>query len=466
MKVYTGFLFLAAMMVNWVSMSFAQAPDSLWTRAIGGPGYDEAEAVQQTSDGGFIVGGLTMSYGAGNEDFWLVQLDADGDTLWTNHFGGNHLDRCYSVIQTNDGGFAMAGYTETFGAGSSDFWLVKTNANGDSLWSRTYGGAAIDICYMVIETGDLGFALVGRSTSYSGAGDSDFYLVKTDANGNPQWSRRYGGAGFDLGWCVLQTPDGGYALAGRTQSYGAGNEDFWLVKTNSTGDSLWSHTYGGTQLDRCYVVEATNDGGYALGGHTFSFGAGSADYWLVKTDANGDSLWSRRYGGADLDAGYFMRETGDNGFVLTGASYSFGPPNANMWIVKTAANGDSLWSVSYGGGLQDAGYWIEQNSDGGYICAGGTASFGGGSTEMYVVRLDAEGPVFVPQQVVVQPFGGTDLRLVWERDGNPYYRVYRDSDPEGAFSTLVTTTPDTSVVLINGVTALKNFYIVKGSRIP
>ena len=463
MKLFNFFLILAAVMVSAVSMGWAQAPDLMWTRTVGGIRYDEAESVQQTSDGGFIVGGLTTP-SAGNEDFYVVRLDADGDTLWTRRLGGLRVERCYSVIETNDGGFAAAGYTETYGVDSSDFWLVKLNASGDSLWSQTYGGTSLDICYMVIETADLGFALIGRTTSFSGAGDSDYYLVKTDASGNTQWTKRYGGTNFELGWCVTETSDGGYALAGRTMSFGAGNEDFWLVKTNASGDSLWSHTYGGTQLERCYVVEEVVDG-YALGGHTRSFGAGGTDYWLVKTDLSGNLLWSRTYGGASDDAGYFMRKTMDEGFVLTGASYSFGI-NADMWIVKTNDGGDSLWSFAQGGGLQDAGYWIEQTTDGGYVSAGSTLSFGAGSSDMYVVRLGPDGPVYVPQNVVVQPFGGTDLRLAWETDGSQHYRVYSDSDPEGAFTTFVTTTPDTSVVLTNGAAAAKLFYVVKGNRIP
>jgi hypothetical protein len=464
MKVLISFLYLAVAILSSAMVSFAQAPDSLWTRVVGGVRYDEAECVRQTSDGGFIVGGYATPT-TGNEDFYLVRLGANGDTLWTRRYGGNRSERCYAVVETSDGGFAAAGQTETYGAGTIDFWLVKTNSSGDTLWTHTYGGAGAEYCYMLIETPDLGFALVGRTTSFSGAGDSDVWLVKTNSSGALQWSKRYGGSSFELGWCVLRTSDDGYLLGGRTSSFGAGNEDFWLVKTNSTGDSLWSHTYGGVSVDRCYAVAETGDGGFALGGYTSSFGAGGTDYWLVRTNSSGDSLWSRTYGGAGADAGYFMRMTADGGFVLTGASASV-EPNSDLWMVKTNSSGDSLWTTHFGGASQDGGFWVEQCPDGGFVSAGLTLSFGAGSGDVYVVRTGPDGPVYLPQGVIAQPLGTGNLRLAWQPDANNFYRIYSDTNVGGAFSTFVTSTNDTTVVLPGGATATSGFYLVKGSRVP
>jgi hypothetical protein len=356
------------------------------------------------------------------------------------------------------------GYTESGGAGLADVWLTKLDASGVVLWEALYGGGGVDIGYGILETADHGFAIVGRSTTYSN-GDADFLLIRTDSVGTALWIQHYGGAAFDLCWNVTATSDGGFALAGRTQSFGAGGEDFWLVKTNANGDSLWSKTYGGAALDRAYSVAECADGGYAIGGHTFSFGAGLSDYWIVKTNSSGDSLWSKTIGTASSDPGYFMRETSDNGFVLAGVSFG-GGAGADVWVVKLSATGDSTWSKRMGGAATDAAYWIEQTSDGGFILAGGTSSSGAGNTDFYLIRLGPEVVVFTPNNLVVQPFGGTDLRLAWNNDGNAYYKIYSDANPVGVFATFVTSTTDTIIVLPGATSGAKNYYIVKGSDAP
>ena len=202
-------------------------------------------------------------------------------TEWNKTYGGANGDLAYSVIQTNDGGYALAGYTASFGAVLIDFWLVKTDSAGNLVWSQTYGGANFDEAYSMIQTSDGGYALAGYTESF-GAGAADFWLVKTDSAGNLVWSRTYGGANGDVAYSVIQTSDGGYALACMTASFGAGWSDFWLVKTDSTGNMIWSQTYGGANDDVAYSVIQTNDGGYALAGFTKSFGAGGQDFWLVK----------------------------------------------------------------------------------------------------------------------------------------------------------------------------------------
>lgn len=444
-------------------MARAQAPDSLWTRTYGGDRFDEAECVQETSDGGFILGGSSQTYGVNfTEDFWILKTDSDGDSVWSYINGGNRLDRCYAVIQTSDGGYAALGFTESGGLGLADVWLIKLDAAGVPLWNALYGGSGIDIGYSIVETADHGFAIAGRSTTYSN-GDADFLFIRTDSVGTTQWIQHYGGALFDLCWSITTTSDGGFALAGRTQSYGSGNEDFWLVKTNANGDSLWSKTYGGAGLDRGYSVSECFDGGYALAGHTFSFGAGLSDFWFVKTNATGDSLWSRSIGTASSDPGYFMRQTTDGGFVLAGVSFGGGAA-ADLWAVKLSATGDSVWSKRLGGAANDASYWVEQTADGGFILTGGTASSGAGNSDFYLVRLGPE--VFTPANVVIQPFGGTDLRLNWNNDGNLNYKIYSDTNPVGAFATFVITTTDTIIVLPGAAAGPKNYYIVKGSTTP
>lgn len=272
-----------------------------WNQTYGGSGRDEAYSVIQTADGGFALAGSTKSFGTGDEDSWLVKTDAHGKAQWTQTYGGSSFDRAYAVIQTADGGFALAGQTHSYGAGLTDAWLVKTDGNGMTQWSRTYGGAMSDSTKSVIQTTDGGFALAGTTSSY-GAGLSDFWLVKTDGRGAMEWTQTYGGAGYELVHAAIQTADGGFALAGMTESFGAGKTDFWLVKTDTCRTLEWQRAYGfaGYELETCfcpgreqaYAIIQTADGGFALAGRTGSlFGTDDFDIWLVKTDARGNQEW-------------------------------------------------------------------------------------------------------------------------------------------------------------------------------
>jgi hypothetical protein len=188
----------------------------------------------KTADGGYALAGHTNSYDAGNSDFWLVKVDANGNALWNKTYGGTDVDAAFSIVQTSDGGYALAGYTYSYGAGNADFWLVKTDLNGNALWNKTYGGTVAEMAWSMVKTADGGYALTGVTTSY-GAGYSDFWLVKTDLNGNALWNKTYGGTGSDEAHSVVQTVDGEYALAGYTGSYGVGGSDFWLVKVDALG---------------------------------------------------------------------------------------------------------------------------------------------------------------------------------------------------------------------------------------
>jgi len=210
---------------------------------------------------------------------------APGDTLWTRTYGGIYDDAAYSVDQTTDGGYICAGWTVSFGG--LDFYLVKTDASGDTQWTRIYDHDGDNEAYSAQQTTDGGYIIAGWTVGMN------FYLVKTDAGGNTLWTRTYGGSMSDWAYSVQQTTDGGYIIAGFTYSFGAGNSDCYLVKTNADGDTLWTRTYGGSFNDEAYSVQQTTDGGYIIAGRTGSFGAGYSDIYLVKTDAGGDTLWTR-----------------------------------------------------------------------------------------------------------------------------------------------------------------------------
>jgi len=374
--------------VLWVllTVSMVTAQDTFWTRTYGGSSDDYAMSVEQTTDGGYVVAGFTYSFGAGSADLYLVKTDGFGDSLWTRVYGGIGFDYALCIQQTDDGGYVVAAGTNSFGAGELDFYLIKTDASGDTLWSRTYGGSDSDVAFSIQQTTDGGYIVAGYSMSF-GAGGMDFYLIKTDASGDSLWSRTYGGSGNDWGASVQQTADGGYIVAGRTDSFGAGSNDSYLVKTDAAGDTLWTRTYGGTGSENAYSVQQTTDEAYILGGWTNSFGSGGFDLYLVKTDVSGDTVWTRTYGGSNDDYGTSVLETADGGYILAGYSNSFGAGEQDFYLVKTDENGHALWTRTYGGGRDDAAYSIQQTTDGGYIVAGYTESFGAGGKDVYLVRV-------------------------------------------------------------------------------
>jgi hypothetical protein len=261
---------------------------SMWSQTYGGTENDGALSLVQTSDGGYALAGMTESFGHGSDrdDFWLVKTDSSGNMEWNQTYGGTKNEYGFCLAQTSDGGYAMAGSTYSFGAGNHDSWLVKTDAFGNMEWNQTYGGTDADGATSLIQTADGGYVLAGSTRSF-GAGEDDFWLIKTDEVGKMQWNRTYGGTGSDIAISLIETSDGGYALVGYTESFGAGSDDFWFVKTDEIGNMQWNQTYGGTKGDYAFSLVETSDGGYAIAGYTFLVGAGNSDLWLIKTDEQG-----------------------------------------------------------------------------------------------------------------------------------------------------------------------------------
>jgi hypothetical protein len=370
-----------------VGKSVAQAPNDWWEwfKTFGGSGNDEGYSVQQTSDGGFILVGTTASFGAGGFDVWLIKTDADGNKLWDRTFGGRGPDWGWSVQQTRDGGFILVGSTESFGAGEGDVWLIKTDASGNIEWDRTFGGSNRDKGYSVQQTRDGGFILVGTTASF-GAGGADVWLIKTDADGNKLWEKTFGGSGWDEGSSVQQTSDGGFILVGDTRSFGAGWGDVWLIKTDAKGNKQWDRTFGGSNVDSGWSVQQTSDGGFIIVGNTASFGARWGDVWLIKTDAKGNKQWDRTFGGSGSDFGSSVQQTSDGGFILVGDTRSFGAGWSDVWLIKTDAKGNKQWDRTFGGSSWDWGYSVQQTSDGGFIVVGATTSFGAGDYDVLLIK--------------------------------------------------------------------------------
>jgi hypothetical protein len=365
-----------------------------WSQTYGGSGDDYAYSVVQTSDGGYALAGFTDSYGAGSFDFYLVKTDSAGNQNWTQTYGGSGDDFAYSLVKTIDGGYALAGYTSSSG-GYYYFYLVKTNSAGNQQWYKTYGGPSDNEARSLIQTSDGGYALAGWTDSFGGGGYK-FYLVKTDSTGNMLWNRTYGGPGTNQAYSVIQTTDGGYALAGYTDSSGAGGNDFYLVKTDAAGNMMWNMTYGGIGDDEAYSLIQTSDGGYALAGYTSSLSVGVTSFWLVKTNSTGAVQWSQNYGSAGDSEAYSLVQTSDGGYALAGFTDASGAGGYDAWLVKTDSTGALQWSQTYGGSSDDFEYSLVQTTDGGYALAGYTDSSGAGGNDFCLVKVDSTGATSSP----------------------------------------------------------------------
>ncbi len=280
-------LILALLSVSLVALFTQYAHAVAFAKTYGGTYYDLASSVQQTSDGGYIMAGWTRSFGTGDVDIFLIKTDANGNVIWAKTYGGTNNYYPLSVQQISDGGYILAGFTALFDEVDEEALLIKTDASGNLQWAKTYGGTGEDWAYSVQQTSDGGYIVAGITWSF-GAGDYDIFLIKTDANGNIIWAKTYGGMSADEALSVQQTSDGGYIVAGGTYSFGAGGSDFFLIKTDANGNLIWAKTYGGTNIDYAYSVQHTSDGGYIVAGVTASFGAGWDDIILIKTDAYGN----------------------------------------------------------------------------------------------------------------------------------------------------------------------------------
>jgi predicted secreted protein len=348
----------------------------------------------QTGDGGYIVSGRTSSVGAGNFDAWLVKVDASGNVQWNKTWGGSQDDRVQDMVITSDGGYALCCLANSFGAGSADFWLIKTDANGNVQWNKTYGGIGSDTPFWITQTIDGGYAMLGNTNS-SGAGGTDFWLIKTDAAGTMQWNKTYGGAGADNGYQIVKATDGGFTLLGVTASFGAGGSDVWLIKTDAAGIMQWNKTYGGSTYDGGMAVVQTPDGGYTVAALTNSFGAGGMDAWLIRTDASGNMQWNRTYGGSATDyALHMVQTTVDGGYIVAGYTASIGAGGQDAWLIRTDASGNMLWSRTFGGVNNEVAWSLAPTSDGGYIVAAMSESLGfgvSGVADMFLVKTDGYG---------------------------------------------------------------------------
>ncbi len=364
-------IIILSILVSIQFLLFAQ--EILWKKNYGLNTTDDlGRSVIQTNDNGFAIVGYTNSFGADSFDVWLIKTDENGDTLWTKTYGGNDDDYGYDLKQTDDDGYILAGSTSSFGSGGFDFYVIRTDSLGDTLWTRTFGGVNDDYGRAVDIVKDGGFVIAGEKDAIPQKPDA--MIVRVDQSGQMLWEKLYGTTLEDGVYSIIQTNDGGYVLAGYLYLGIGGNVYGWLLKLDVVGDSVWSQLFGSNLQDLFYSVNQTYDGGYIVTGKIRL--AEYTDIWLVKTDSLGNEQWSKNYDyDHDIDVGYSVQQIQDGGYIVAGGA---SPPDIENrgWIIRTNSVGDTLWTKfipSYTAspiGSSTICYSVVQAGNGDYIVAG------------------------------------------------------------------------------------------------
>ena len=327
----------------------------------------------------------------GNGDAWLVSLNDKGKQIWQESYGGRGADGGNYAVEVSDGGNIMVGYTDAYGNGKNDIWLIKTDFTGEKEWSNVYGGSKDDYGWGVAESPDKGFVIVGETFSY-GNGQSDVYLFKVDSLGNKIWENTFGGIAEDVGYSIANANDGGYVIACQTRSYGKGGSDGMLVKFNSNGDKEWEKLFGGKGFDYFRSIIKHSKNGYIVSGGTRSFSEGDSEAWILSVDDNGFLIWQNTYGDNGEDGFNMVKETTNNGYIAVGYSSSFFSSGmSDIFMAKIDSLGNKVWQKYHGGKQEDRGYAVWQCVDGGYIIAGETSSYGNGKNDIWVIKTNSIG---------------------------------------------------------------------------
>jgi len=364
-----------------------------WAKTYGGPYWDFPRNIDLTSDGGYIVLGESRSFGANGPMFWLLKLDAYGNIMFQKGFDRSGWEYPAIVQQTSDGGYILAGATDVEG-NSQDVWIIKLDSYANVEWEKIYGGWHYDVLCSIKQTLDGGYIASGWTRSFSPLQDA--WVFKLDSNGNVEWQKRfahYWQGQYNSFNSVQQTSDGGYILAGSKYRADCNGLWLWVMKLNSIGNVQWEYLYGSGGGPVAYSIQQTTDGGYIVAGVTREFGAGSDDFWVLKLSSTGSIQWQKAYGGGNSETAYSIKQTSDGGYIVAGTTFSFGAGNKDMMVLKLDENGNILWQKTYGGGDEEDEEGVQQTSDGGFILLGRTSSFGVGDADFWVLKLDENGNI-------------------------------------------------------------------------
>ena len=489
----------------------AQAPAIQWQKCIGGSASEQGFSIQLCSDGGYILAGSSQSIDSniignhGASDYLIVKLDSIGTTQWQKCLGGSGFDVAQSIQQCSDGGYIVAGdsysydgdITNNHSYGYDDYWVVKLDTSGTIQWQKSLGGSFNDYAYSIQQCTDGGYIVAGSSNSVNGdvtthhndSTTSDYWIVKLDAAGEIQWQKSFGGSDNDEALSIQQCNDGGYIVAGFSQSTDGdvtgnhgGHGDFWILKLDATGTLIWQKCLGGSLGDVAFSIQQCSDGGYIAAGYTYSSNLnvsgnfGGDDYWVVKLSATGSLQWQKCLGGGDADFAYSVQQCADGGFIVAGSSGSIDDEvtgnngSQDYWVAKLDVSGNLQWQKCLGGISSDVARSIQQCTDGGYILFGTSNSPNGdvtgnhGNGDYWVVKLAASitptsiAPISATQQVNIYPNPAKGLLTVKLTDKNP--RTFTITDIEGRIIKTVYITVNNSTIdisnLANGIYLLQH----------
>lgn len=313
----------------------------VWSGTYGTSDYDYGCSIATSLDGGYVIAGYTWASTRGY-DFYLVKTNSSGSMLWSRTYGSSNHDFARSIARTSDGGYIMAGYTFETDPYLNDIYVVKTNSSGDEIWNKTFSGSFNYVALSIIQTTDGGYIIAGYTDSL-GAGEDDVYIIKTNSSGNIAWTRIIDLGSRDVASSILQTTAGDYLITGSSESVGLGESDLFILKLNSSGSTQWIKTYGGSDDDNGASISRTSDNGFIIVGSTQSYGAGEYDVYLLKTNSSGDTLWTQTYGRISNDYGTSVSQTSDGGYIIGGTTESFGSGGSDIYLIKVDAVGIVEW---------------------------------------------------------------------------------------------------------------------------
>ena len=359
----------------------------LFNHAYGDASYDYGRYLINTIDGGYIIVGNTSLLGNSYSNVLAVKVDYKGEQEWIQDHTFSTTDRVNSISELSDGSFVMVGSAISSSNGSQDILTIKTDQNGNIEWHQTFGSEQDEVGHSIQSLTNGSFIIVGDAFD-ANTGYSLITIINVGSTGNEIWSKTYGGNGNDYGYSVVVTNDGGYAISGITRSQGDSNGDAWIIKTDINGNEEWNQTYGGEGTESSRSIKQTNDGGYIFTGQTNSFGSGYNDAYLVKTDFEGNQEWMQTYGGIGTDHGRSVVQTSDDGYIISGYTDSFGDSGFNFWLIKTDLLGNLDWQRSYGGTGDDRGFHAIQAADGGYIITGYSNSNTNSVPDIILIKTD------------------------------------------------------------------------------
>lgn len=366
----------------------ADSPGIKWQETYGGTEAEKAQFVRPTDDGGFILTGYSYSYGAGKSDLYLVKTDGSGREKWEKTYGEKRNDGANCVEPSSDGTYIVAGYSESSGEGKNDVYVLKINTSGEKVWELKHGGAGNDEAFSVKQTSDGGYIVAGYSES-QGEGGRDVYLLKLSASGELRWEKTIGGKGMDAANWIEQCKDGSFILTGYSDSFGTGERALLLLKVDASGDLLWKKTFCDSGLNGGNCVQETSDGGYIVAGYKYLPPTGGTDCYLLKTNNSGDLIWEKNFGLSYKNSAVSVEETAE-GYIVLGNTFSYGSSDWGTYLLRTDLSGNLMQEKTLGRDGPDFASCGQPIADGSYIVVGSKNMADPVGDNAYLLKLDLD----------------------------------------------------------------------------